>query len=195
MALPDLIARLEQDVRSQVEAIARQAEEEVRAIEASAAQVAAAATASHLGQRRAERRRVQQRELARVRRQAHARELEARHALLARILERARRLLRDTSGSAPYVAALPAHLAEAFSYLEGLPVRVRCDAETATRLRPLLAGRPGADLVIDESMGPGFVAEAADHSVEVDNTLAARLSRLHARLAVELLAEVGHVVR
>jgi vacuolar-type H+-ATPase subunit E/Vma4 len=42
-------------------------------------------------------------------------------------------------------------------------------------------------LVPDASMGPGLVAEAADGSVVVDSTLLARLSRLEARLAVELL--------
>ena len=195
MAFADLVARLEQDVRSQVEAITRQAEAEVRAIEAAAAQAAADATASHLERRRAERRRVQQRDLARVRRQAHARELEARHVVMARILDRARSLMADASGSVPYVAALPAHLAEALSYLEGVPARVRCGAATASHLRPLLGKRPDVTLVVDESIGPGLIAEAADESVVVDNTLAARLSRLHARLAVELLAEVGHVVR
>jgi len=46
--------------------------------------------------------------------------------------------------------------------------------------------------VIDESVGPGVVAEAGDGSVTVDNTLATRLARAEARLAIELLRELGN---
>ena len=195
MALPDLIARLEQDAESQVEAITRRADAEVRAIDAAATEAAAAATASHLGQRRADRHIAHQRELARARRLARARELEARHALLARILDRARARLQEAAASPRYAAALPTHLEEVLAYLEGLPARVRCGASEAARVGPLLSRQPEVELVVDESIGPGFLAEAADGSVFVDNTLAARLSRLETRLAVELLAEVGHVLR
>ena len=87
--------------------------------------------------------------------------------------------------------ALPSHLEEASSYLEGLRPRVRCQAVFAPVLQPLVARLEGAELVIDESVGPGIVAEAADGSVIVDNTLAARLAQIEARLEIELVAEVG----
>lgn len=195
MALSDLIARLEQDVETQVEAIARQADAEVRAIEAAAAQAAAEATESQLAHRRDEQRLAHQRELARARRQAHARELEARHALLARILDRAGHRLQEAVASPRYATALSTCLEEALSYLEGLPARVRCGVSEATLLRPIVSRRPGVDLVVDESIGPGLVAEAGDGSVVVDNTLAARLRGLETRLAAELLAGVGHDLR
>jgi len=195
VALPDLIARLEEDVERQIEAIAQQADAEVRAINDGAAQAAAAASASHLARHRAERQLAHRRDLSRTRRRAHARELEAQHALLDRILGRARDHLQDHAGSPRYQAALSTHLAEALSYLEGLPARVRCNASQAALLRPLVARHSDVELTIDDSVGSGLVAEAADGSVVVDNTLAARLRRIERRLAVELIAEVGCVRR
>jgi vacuolar-type H+-ATPase subunit E/Vma4 len=40
---------------------------------------------------------------------------------------------------------------------------------------------------VDETVAPGLVAEAADGSVVVDNTLAARLERVREKLAMELV--------
>jgi vacuolar-type H+-ATPase subunit E/Vma4 len=40
--------------------------------------------------------------------------------------------------------------------------------------------------VIDDSIGPGFVAEAGDDSVVVDDTLFARLARAEAVLTMAL---------
>ena len=192
MALSDLIARLEQDVESQVQAIQQQAEAEVLAIEAATEQAVADVTASYRGRQRADRQVVLERELALARRQVRTRELEARHARLTRIMERARALVPEVAASTAYLRALPSHLEEALSYLEGLRPQVRCQAVFAPVLQPLVAQHEGAELVIDESVGPGVVAEAADGSVIVDNTLAARLAQIEARLASDLLADVGN---
>jgi vacuolar-type H+-ATPase subunit E/Vma4 len=191
MALADLIARLEQDTESQVQAIQQQADVDVVAIDAATEQAVADAMTRFLERRRAERQVVLQRELSVARRQAHTRELEARHALLGRIRERARALVPEVATSPVYLGALPSQLEEALSYLEGLRPRVRCQAIFAPVLQPLVDRTEGADLVIDESVAPGVVAEAADGSVIVDDTLAARLAQIEERLAIELLAEVG----
>lgn len=191
MSLADLIARLEQDADTKVEAITRQADADVLAIQSSAAQAAAESTTRHLAQRRAERHAAYARELAHARRLARMRELEAQHALLSRILDRARVQMPKAAALPQYVAVLPRHLEEALSYLEGLAAQVRCGPSAAAVLRPAVSAHPSIDLVVDEAIGPGLVAEAADGSVLVDNTLAARLARLETRLAVELLTEVG----
>lgn len=195
MALSDLISRLEQEAQSQVQTIEQDAEAEVRAIEAATEQAIAEMTTRHLERERAEREAVQQRELALARREARARELEARHAQLARVLTRARALAPEVAASASYAEALPSHLDEALSFLEGARPRVKCPAAFIAMLRPTAARYEGATLVIDESVGPGMVAEAADGSVIVDNTLAARLARAEARLAIELLRELGDAYR
>lgn len=191
MALQDLIARLEADAQAEVQAIERQTETEVRTIEEDAAR----ALAAELGVRREAARTERQRAFAaaetRRRREAHAEELEARHALAGRILARARALFPDVERSPHYAAVLPAHLDEALSFVEGVPVRVRCNRTAASILAPHLAAHGHCSLAIDDALGPGVVVEAADGSVCIDNTLAARLARLEDELRIELLREAG----
>jgi vacuolar-type H+-ATPase subunit E/Vma4 len=191
MALSDLIARLEQEAQNQVQAIQRDADVEVRAMETATEHVIADLTARHLEHERAERGIVYQRELAQARRQARARELEARWAQLSRILERARTLVPEVGASPAYAESLPAHIDEALSFLEGLQPRVRCQPAFAPIARAAIARHGGAELVEDPSVGPGVVVEAADGSVVVDATLAARLARAEERLAIELLRQLG----
>jgi vacuolar-type H+-ATPase subunit E/Vma4 len=194
MALVDLVSRLEQDTARDVRAIAEQADAEVAAIRAGTEREIAETGARDVDERRARRRALEQRELVVARRQAHAAELRARHAHLARILARAHALVPELASSDAYRRALPSHLEEALAYVEGLRPRVRCQAAFAELLAPLVARHEGAELVVDAAVGPGLVVEAADGSVVVDNTLEGRLSRIEDRLAVDLLAE-EHGVR
>jgi vacuolar-type H+-ATPase subunit E/Vma4 len=195
MALSDLIARLEHDARSQIEAIQLEADADVRAIETATDRAITELTARHLEHERAERQIVYQRALVRAQREARAAELEARHAQLTRILRRAHALLPEVAASPAVVEALPAHLDEALSFLEGLHPRVRCQAAFASILQEPIARHAGAELVIDESVGPGIVAEAADGSVVVDGTLAARLARAESQLTIDLSRRLDDVVR
>jgi vacuolar-type H+-ATPase subunit E/Vma4 len=191
MALSDLISRLEQEARSQVQAIEQQADAEVHAIEVATEHAIADMTTRHLEHEGAERRAVDQRALALARQQARARELDARHAQISRILQRARAILPEVASSASYGNALPAHVNEALSFLEGLRPRVRCPSAFAPLLQATIVRHDGAELVIDDSVGPGVVAEAADGSLTVDDTLAARLGRAEPRLAIELSRKLG----
>ena len=191
MALPDLVSRLEQEAQSRVLVVQQEAENAVRAIEAATEHAVSAFTAGHLDRQRDGRRAAQQRELALARHQARGAELEARRAQIARILDLARSLVPEVARSSAYLDVLPAHLAEALSFLEGLRPRVRCQADVAAVLQDTIARSPGAELVIDGSVGPGMVAEAADGSVVVDNTLVARLARAEPRLAIALLRKLS----
>lgn len=191
MALADLVSRLEQEAQNRVQTIQQDAEAEVRGIEAATEQAVSGIAAHHLDRQRAGRRSVQQRELALARHEARGRELDARRTQVTRILDRARSLVPDVAASAAYLEVLPAHLEEALSFLEGLQPRVRCQAAVAPVLQDVVARTPGAQLVIDESVAPGVVAEAADGSVVVDNTIVARLARAESRLAIELLRKLG----
>lgn len=190
MALPDLIARLERDAQGQVEAITRRADAEVRAIEAAAAREAADATTRDLAERRRARQAALQRELSLARRRARADELVARRALMTRVFERARSLAAGAAVAPRHQDAVAGEFEEVLSYLEGLDVRVRCPAGTASLLQEV-AARCGVVVEIDAAIGPGFVAEAVDGSVIIDHTLAARLARLEGQLAIDLMAEVG----
>ena len=193
MALADLIFRLEHDAQSRVREIEQETDAELRAIEASTDRAIAEITTGRLEHQRTDRRVVQERELAVARREAHARELAARHALLARILQRARALLPEIAASTSYREALPSHVDEALSFLEGLHARVRCQAAFASILAETIARHRDAVLVIDESVGPGVQAHAGDGSVTIDNTLASRLAREEGRLAIELSRELRDV--
>jgi vacuolar-type H+-ATPase subunit E/Vma4 len=191
MALADLISRLEQEAHRRVRAIQEQADAEVRAIEEGTERVVAEIIAHQCQHERAERHVLQQRELAIARQQARGRELEVRRAQIVRILNRARALLPEIGASRSYVDALPSHLEEALSFLQRLQPRVRCQAVVAPVLRASIKQHEGAQIMIDESVGPGIIAEARDGSVVVDNTVAARLARAETRLTMALSRKLG----
>lgn len=191
MALSDLISRLEQEARSQAQAIQREADAQVHAIEAATERAIGDMTTRHLEHERAGRQAVNQRALALARQQARARELRTRHAQISRILGRARAILPEVASPTSYGNALPAHAHEALSFLEGLRLRVRCPSVFAPLLEATIARHDGAELVIDDSVGPGVVVEAADGSLTVDDTLAGRLARAERRLAIELSRKLG----
>jgi vacuolar-type H+-ATPase subunit E/Vma4 len=186
MALADLIARLELEAQERVRAIQEKTDAEVRAIEDSTEEAMAQIMTRQFEREREDRGRVRQRELAMARRQARTRELEALHVEIARILNRARGMVPEIAASPSYVGAVTSHLEEALSFLNGLQPRVRCQAAVATVLQSAIDRHVGAQLLIDDSVGPGFVAEAADGSVLVDNTIVARLARAETSLAIAL---------
>ena len=195
MALANLISRLEHEAQDRVRAIQEEADAEVRGIEEVTKKAIGKIMSHQFERERGERHLVQQRELAMARRQARAGELEAQHAQIGRVLNRARMLLSEIGSSPAYAAAVSSHLHEALSFLHGLQPRVRCQAAFAAVLHAAIDRHEGAQLVIDESIAPGFVAEAADGSVVVDETLPMRLARATTRLTMALarkLADDSH---
>ena len=186
MALAELISRLEHEAQDRARAIQQGTDVEVRAIEDATQEAIAQIMTRQFERERQERGRVRQRELAMARRQARRRELEALHVAIARILNRARSLVSDMASSPSDVGAITSHLEEALSFLNGVQPRVRCQAAVATVLQPAIDCHVGAQLLIDDSIGPGFVAEAADGSVLVDSTITARLARAEPRLTIAL---------
>jgi vacuolar-type H+-ATPase subunit E/Vma4 len=190
MALSDLIRRLEEEAASQVRAIEQQAAIRVAEIEATSARAADIARNRYLEEARTRRQALRERELVRARWQARARELQACRVQLARILERARILTPEIADSAVYRNALPCHAEEALSYLESVRARVRCRAEFGPILRPIVARHHNVELAIDDKIGPGVIAEAADGSALVDNTLAARLARIEPQITIELARQL-----
>ena len=195
MALAELITRLERDAQDRVRAVQERADAEVQAIDDATQKAVAEIVALQYEQERTERERVRQRELAMARRRARARELEAERLHIGRILNRAHAVVPEIAASPAYLGALAAQLQEALSFLDGLQPRVRCQAAFAPLLQAGIERHAGAKLAIDASVGPGFVAEAADGSVIVDGTLATRLARAETRLAMMLarkLIDDGH---
>lgn len=191
MALADLIARLEADAATRVTAVRAQAAAEVRALEDEATRVAAEESAARLEARRVALERELQREFAQTRQRFRAEALTAQRALVARIFERAQALVPEVGRSEAYLASVGAHALEALSFLEGLRPVVRCSPEVAAALLPLVQGRKDVLVRAEPGAAPGVLVEAADGSVQVDNTLAARLTRLEPQLTIDFLRELG----
>jgi len=163
----------------------------VRSIEASAHREQRERLAHIVAERQAARRSELRRALGEERRAARARELDAREALLARVLARVRERFAQTGGTEAYRQWLTAAGEDVLSYLDAVPCRLRCRAADAPILGALAAARPDVTICEDASAGPGLVAEALDGSVTIDQTLDARLARLGGRLAIDLIAEVN----
>lgn len=189
MALPELIARLELEAQSRIDAIRKDALAQISAIESATSTAARDATTSYLAQQQVCRQSAYAKALASARRDARMRELEAMHAAIRRVLDRARHLIDEVAGSPAYAAALPAHVNEALSFVDGLRARVRCAGRFAAIVGPAVEAQ-GATLVVDETVGAGVIVETADGAVSVDNTLAARLGRRQQDLECALARQV-----
>jgi vacuolar-type H+-ATPase subunit E/Vma4 len=195
MALADLIARLDADARARADEIRRRADDEAQALEADTARASADEAARALAERRAERRVIADRELLRERQRLRAEALEARRALVDRVIACARALAADAVATPGFLAGLPRQLDEARAYLDGVACRVRCAAPVAAVLAPHVAALPSWVLDVDDTAGAGFVVEALDGSVVVPHTIESRLDQMAAEAAIDILAEVERGVR
>ncbi len=164
MALAELIARLEQDTEARLRSMREAADREVQALEAEAARAEAVVTQAHLAVARSTLEATLSRALAEERRRLRNVELTAQHAMLARVLERARALSAEDTA---YLSHVARRCDEVLRYFEGLSPVVRCRAEVAAKL--------SVPVRIDPDVGPGFIVEAADGSVVVDDTHLTRL--------------------
>lgn len=190
MGLDDLIARLERDADARVAAIRARAQAEAEAIASAAGSASAKHRDETLAARRAERGARLGRELAAARQRAKSELLSRRHETLERIFARASELLAEAERDERYLAAVPQHLEEALRHVEGVPAEVRCRPSVARRLEPVLAGRAQLELVEDPGAPLGVVVRAKDGTVEVDNTLGARLQNVRQELGAELMRRV-----
>ena len=186
MALQDLLASLERDATAEADALL----EAARARAASIAADAAARTA----QRRRETLEVKERELvaaaelaaAQARRTARARTLQARERAIERVFAAVTAGLPDAAGSPAFLAALPARFAQARACVGETPGVVRSAPALVRALRKLAAGTEDLKVVADKAVATGFVLSAGDGSLDVDETLTARLARRRPQLAVDI---------
>ena len=186
MALQDLLASLERDATAEAKALIDTARARAASITADAA---ARAT-----QRRREQLAEQERALlattelatAQARRAARARALQARERAVERVFAAVTAALPDAAASPAFLAALPARLAQARDCVGETPAVLRCAPALAPELRKLAAGTEGLSVVADAAMATGFVLSLCDGSLDVDETLAARLARQRPLLTVAI---------
>jgi V/A-type H+/Na+-transporting ATPase subunit E len=189
MGLDALTARLERDADAMVAAIREASEAQARACLAQADADAAQRREELLGRREQERREAIDRELADTRRRLRAELLAAQRALLDRVFARAQQLAESLSEDPGLRAAIQSHLHEVLFYLGDRNAQLRCPPCLGAQLEPLLAGRTGIELVVDEQAPLGIHARSRDGSLTIDNTLIARLERIRLQLEPMLLRE------
>ncbi|MGO8995568.1 MAG: V-type ATP synthase subunit E family protein [Polyangiaceae bacterium] len=190
MGIEELIARLERDADARVAAVETRAKSDVEAILTAADRTSSRTAEEALARRREERRARLSREIAGTRHRARGARLDAEHALLGRVLTRACALLDEMDLDPAYLSGLPERLEEALRFVQGHAARVRCRPLLAPAIRGALAGRSDVNVEEVPAMSAGFSVVSQDGSVEVDDTLPARLQRLRPRLLIELLPEV-----
>lgn len=125
--------------------------------------------------------------LAEARRAAQARLLDARWGLVDRVLTAALAELPALAERAASDAVLVERTKEVLSYLGDAPAVLHAAPALATRVQHVLAGRDAVRVETDPGALTGLRAVSADGRVVVDDTLEARLRRMRAALAIEIM--------
>jgi len=191
VGLAQLIARLEREADARVAAIDAQASKELAEVVRARERVRSAVREDELTRLRAVRRARLGRELALARSRARAKTLDARRAFVARVMERVARLLPGALEDPSYLESVSRQTTEVLAYAPDRAVILRCAPPLATRLAALCTGDERVSLEADAACDAGVVLVAQDGSLEVDDTLRARLARMAGALAPLFMAEVG----
>jgi fused signal recognition particle receptor len=187
VALEELLAALERDAEAAVQAVRDAAAAEAARIAAESRTQAERRRAEFVAARERELRAAGEVAAAEVGRRTRRAVLEARQGMLDRVFAAARERLAAVATQPAFTERLGDHLAEARAYLGDGPVTVRCPPELTARVRRLARPADGITVVADPAAGTGLRVTSGDGTVEVDNTLDARLARLRPRLALEVL--------
>ncbi|HEX9610455.1 MAG TPA: V-type ATP synthase subunit E [Gemmatimonadales bacterium] len=191
MPLADLLAVLERDAEAQAEAELAAARAAATRIETDAAARLDGRRADYVTARQAELRAATERAIAEAQWRARAGVLEARQRLLDRVFAAARKELPGVARDPAFLDRLPRDLAAARAYVGDARVTARCRPEIAAAVRALAATNGAVTVVEDETAGTGVRLMAADGSVEVDDTLEARLERWLPRLALAVMRRLA----
>ena len=129
---------------------------------------------------------------ARIAQSTVAAVLTARAEFLTRVFDEAERLLDALAGAPDLAARLTPLLAEALPFLAADDMRAHCRAAVRNAVHEALAAAGGRDAPIemDESVPTGAILSNAAGTVRVDATLAARLRRMQATLAIDAVRAV-----
>lgn len=183
-----LLARLERDADAEVARILNDGRVRAAAITAASDARIAERRATTLQHRETSVHAQHERALARSRRAARARVLEARTALLERLFEQVRAGLPAVAESSTYRATLGTRLERLRVYTGGAPVTIQCAPSLAGALRRLVKTNGHLRIEPDRHVAAGFRVLSMDGRMEIDARLESRLERLRPRLALEALA-------
>jgi vacuolar-type H+-ATPase subunit E/Vma4 len=183
MSLDALLATLTRETDDRIATLLADARNEAESLVAGAEAARIRGRNALLAERGAALRTEAESEVSRVRREARAEVLAARADAVERVFARARERLAACGDDPGWLGATLGDLDAALACVAGAKV-VRCRPAHAPELGRRLKGRADVTLEPDPGVGTGFVVTAADGSVTVDATLAARLEGERARLAI-----------
>ena len=183
MSLDALLATLTRETDERIAALLADARSGAEALVADAETARIRRRDELLAERRAALQVDAAAEVASVRREARAEVLAARARAVELVFARARERLADCADDPGWLGATLGDLDAALACVAGAKV-VRCRPAHAPELDRRLRAHPDVTLERDPGVGAGFVVAAADGSVTVDATLAARLEGDRTRLAI-----------
>lgn len=199
MGIEALVARLESEAEREADALLAEARDRAARIRREAEREARSREERWREGRERELRSESESRVAESRRRARRQVLEAREELLADVRREAERRMEGDSALEEYRLQAPERLSTALSYLGSRDAVVRCRPGLASDLPRGGGGErdgagdaaPGLEVEEDPGAPVGLVVLAADGSIRVDDTLAARLRRTWDDLAVEVVAAAG----
>jgi V/A-type H+/Na+-transporting ATPase subunit E len=190
MALEHLLAALEREATVRVQSLLAAAQTEADRIRLDADALLARRRAEALKAREVDLRGAAEATLGEARRLSQVAILQARTQLLERVFGRARALFPEVVDGDAYRTALPSHVTEALAALGDEPAVIRCPESLVSVVRAAVGDAPRVTVRGDSAAPAGITAATTDGAIQVDNTLAGRLERLRAELALEVLARV-----
>lgn len=185
----ELISRLEQRARAEIEALRTQTADRVAEVEREAAAARDARRVAVLRECDASVETEAASALAAGAVVATRELLDAQHALVDAVLARAAaRLPELVSGEHLGDEQLVRRFRELTTYLDGAPAEVRCRRELAGRVRDLLAREWPASRVVtdDQTTGLRVLDGNGGGRITIDDTLETRIERLRAELTIEI---------
>jgi vacuolar-type H+-ATPase subunit E/Vma4 len=187
MALDQLLAALERDAQGTAGTVLAGARTDADALRAEAEARITRRREALVAGRKSELDAATREAVARARRTTTEATLAARQRFLDRVFAAARDHLARAVDDDQFRAQLPGYLSDARAFIGDGPCSVRCRPELAALIRSHLGPDDRWTIQEDPAAGTGVRLIAGDGSVEIDNTLEARLARLRPRLSLEIM--------
>lgn len=191
MALNDLLAALARDARVEARQILREAyAERKREMDMSRAQIETLRK-GRLEEKRRRLRSDMQGEVAAERRRSRLAIASAQERLISRVLERVSQSFEDPSTVARLRATVIDRLREVLAYTEGTEVEIVCGPSLSDAIGGALEETSSVEIIVDGSIGTGWIVRSSDKSLRIDDTLRARMERLMPPIRMAIVAAVG----
>lgn len=190
MALEQLLASIELEARTEIEAELANGRNVASRIATAAEDEAARVRQQALATEEARRREGLDRELALARLRVRGTVLQARQRFIDRVLRALEGRMSAAVADERYLDALATHFAKCLDYVGGAPFVVRAALSLVPRLEELASGQTSVSVVPDPSIGTGFHMATADRLFVIEATLEQALEQWRREIEIELFRHV-----